>query len=135
MPGGATRARVAADWLLDRFIARNIVQIAPTRPAGIRRQRFRGGDVVYDAGDPAGPLFIIAEGRFARGEEMLGRGEFFGGEFLRSDPQREVGVRAVEDGACLVLQPQELEQLALCLDSLAPFLKGGPAALRRAGAE
>jgi NADH dehydrogenase len=127
LPSWATRIRVAVDWGLDWLLPRNIVQIAPPRPSGLHRQRFRRGDVVFRRGDVCGPFYLVESGSFRRkGGEMegvIGPHGHFGEGVLQGERLRRSSVVAEEDGFCLVINPEDLRLLAASQEALRPYFE------------
>lgn len=129
LPGFATKVRVAVDWMLDALFPRNLVQIQQPSPQAVRKQRFRAGDVVYERGEVAGPLYLVVEGRLRRtspGEEeaVLETGSLFGDGALHGERLRRATVTALENSYCLALERADLELLAGHLERLGLCLAG-----------
>ncbi len=119
LPGRAFKVRVGLDWLLDSVLPRNLVQIAPPRPAAVRRARFRAGDEVYRRGDWTGPVYMVESGAFEReesggGRAVIGPGGHFGQTCMRGERLRRASVRALEDSRCLMVDRDEFDLLAAC---------------------
>jgi ATP-binding cassette subfamily B protein len=78
------------------------------------------GDVVFTEGEPAGPMFIVEDGRFRahagvdgrrRNVAFFRRGEFFGERSVFRDEKREFTVEAVVPGRLLRLTREAYEAL------------------------
>ena len=78
------------------------------------------GEVVFDEGEPAGPMYIVEDGRFRahagvngrrRNVAFFRRGEFFGERSVFRDERREFTVEAVVPGRLLRLTREGYETL------------------------
>ncbi|MBY0429744.1 MAG: FAD-dependent oxidoreductase [Rhodospirillales bacterium] len=132
VPGWSTKARVAMDWMLDAVLPRNVVQIQQPGPSSVRRQRFRQGDIVFQAGDVTGPFHLVLSGVFERIDSngqttLIPAGGHFGEGALAGEKVRRASVRAREESYCLVIERDDFERLASCWKGLAPFVvNAGP---------
>jgi NADH dehydrogenase len=143
LPGGATRLRVAADWLLDLLVARSIAEVRAARSAS-RQVRFRAGDLVIEPGIDPGGVYVVTSGTFEVCEAP--RGAAAVGSDGHALPPRKVGpgghfgmslegaatstnglVRASEDSTAYFVGKDDLQRLAMVSALLGRRMDGAPA--------
>lgn len=138
LPTRTTRFRVAVDWMLDSLLPRNIVESAQHHRRALIRQRFRKGDVVFRRNEAMGPFYMVMSGTFRRTDgnmdTLVRTGGHFGEGILQGERLRRSTVVTEEDGECLVMEPEDLEQLAAVISGLAPYLTGPNYPAERRGA-
>ncbi len=81
---------------------------------------FQRGQIVLREGDPAGPMYIIQQGRVrifsgkdgeARNRAFLREGDFFGELSILSDAPRAASAQALSDAQLLALAPEAVREL------------------------
>jgi CRP-like cAMP-binding protein len=72
-----------------------------------RTTTFDQGETIVNAGEPADRVYLIARGQAARGEAILGAGDYFGHEALRPFETYTTSVRAITPLTCLSLERSE----------------------------
>ncbi len=97
VPGFATKARVAMQWLLDWLAGRSTVQTGTRDARATRYVRYRAGDRVFEEGNRADGFYSVLEGAFelkirgADGRETvrrIGPGGHFGERVLLGEGLR-----------------------------------------------
>ncbi len=61
-PGWDRKARIAADWLMDVFLPRDIAQLRIFRDASVRREHFEPGETVFRQGDLGDRVYFVIDG-------------------------------------------------------------------------
>lgn len=123
LPGFGTRVRVAADWLLDLLISRNIAEIRAGQSAS-RQVCFRAGDLVVEPGIDPGGLYVVTGGTFearaasgAAGLSAEAReispGGWFGVPFDGEAPVLDQWVEAREDSTAYFIGKDDLQRFAM----------------------
>jgi NADH dehydrogenase len=138
LPGGATRLRVAADWLLDLLVSRSIAEIRASQFA--RRQvRFLAGDLVIEPGVDPGGVYVVISGTFevedaaAIGDHRapplraVGPGGHFGTPANGAATPANAWVRASEDATAYFVGKDDLQRLAMVSALIGGRRDGAPA--------
>jgi NADH:ubiquinone reductase (H+-translocating) len=130
VPGFATKARVAAQWLLDSMVGRSTVQTGLRQGPGTRYVRYRAGDRVFEEGNRADGFYTVLEGLFelrfhdeTGGEtrRRIGPGGHFGERVLLGEGLRTGTVQAVEDSLVLVVGAEDFQRLVRALPPLRDY--------------
>lgn len=61
-PGWERKARIAADWMMDIFLPRDIAQVRIFRDASVRREHFEAGETVFRQGDVGDRVYFVIDG-------------------------------------------------------------------------
>jgi NADH dehydrogenase len=140
LPGLDRKIRVATDWTLDLILPPDIVQLETHRAAGVRREYFEPGQVIFREGDRGEQLYVITDGEVEVVREhgadetplrRLGRGECFGEIALVSDRPRTATVRAVSASNVLAVDREAFQALFATLPPLKSFFESLIAARSR----
>jgi NADH dehydrogenase len=136
LPGWGRRAKVAASWTFDLFLEPELVELRLTGSAGVTKEHYEPGEVVFEQGDVGDRLFIMLSGkaevvqRDEAGSERhlaeLGAGEAFGEMALLSGNRRNATVRCTAPMDALCLPKRDFSLLAAQL----PELRGSFEALK-----
>jgi NADH dehydrogenase len=119
--------KVAASWTFDLFLPPELVQLRLATTAGLTKEHFEPGEVVFHQGDIGDRLFILLSGhaevvRHENGTEKvlakLGAGESFGEMALLGGMRRNATVRCVAPMDVLCLPKREFGLLAAQLPAL-----------------
>jgi ABC-type bacteriocin/lantibiotic exporter with double-glycine peptidase domain/CRP-like cAMP-binding protein len=110
-----------------RDFLREYTALADLSPEGMRvlleglvRKSFNAGEAVMRQGEPAGPMYIVRDGRLhayidrdgvREQRTYLRRGDFFGEVSLLRGTNRTASVEAVSDGELWELEPELFAQL------------------------
>lgn len=130
VPGFATKARIASQWLLDFVLGRSTVQTGTKPPSGTRFVRYRAGDRVFEYGNRADGFYVVQSGLFVlewrslSGTERrleIGPGGHFGERALLVEGLRTGTVRALEDSEVLVVAPEDFRRLAKALPAMRDY--------------
>src|SRR5262249_48763328 len=118
---------------LDWIRAPDCGRSKPAKPAGIRREHFEPGQVVFREGDRGDWLYVIVEGEVEvlktipdRGEaclRTLGPGECFGEIALVSDRPRSATVRSLTNVNLLAVDREAFQALFCHLPPLRGFFE------------
>lgn len=128
LPGLDRKINVGVSWALDLVLPPDMVELELSPPRMLERIHFEPGDTVFEAGDPAGCLYLIIEGRAEvvqrqDGREMslaqLGPGEFFGVSALVDGGIHTETIRCVEGMDVLCLRRQAFAGLLAHLPNMA----------------
>ena len=121
IPGMDRKLRVAMDWLLDLLLPPDIVQLKTARPAGIERQHFEPGQVIFSEGDVGDLVYTIVKGEVEvlreglreppRTLAQLGPGQWFGETALVGRAPRNATVRALKPLDVLTLDREGFNSL------------------------
>lgn len=104
LPGFERKIRVATDWFLDLLLPPDIVQLKTEKQAGVGREHFEPGEVIFRQGDHGDRLYVVVDGEVEVVKEepgqkellaRLGPGECFGEMALVSDHPRTATARSV----------------------------------------
>jgi NADH dehydrogenase len=98
-PGWDRRIRIAADWILDLFLPRDITQVRIFHGQSVAREHFEPGEMVFEQGDFGDKIYFIVDGqaeiiRDGTAIATAGPGEVVGEVALVSDCPRTATVRA-----------------------------------------
>jgi NADH dehydrogenase len=124
LPGWGRRLKVAASWTFDLFLQPELVQLRLGNARGIQREHFEAGELVFEPGDVADRVYVIARGSAevvsARGEPIarLGEGEIFGEIAILDGRDRMSSVRCIDPLDVLVIPRREFHLLAAALPGL-----------------
>ena len=120
LPGLRQKIRIALDWFFVLLFPPDFVQLRVVREAGIARQHFEAGEVVFFQGDLGDNVYVIQSGecdilREANGQQShiatLGPGDYFGEMALLNDVTRNATVRAHTTMDVLVVSKSDFETL------------------------
>jgi len=120
LPGLRQKVRIALDWFLVLLFPPDFVQMRVVREAGIARQHFEAGEVVFFQGDLGDNVYVIQSGecevlRETNGRQshvaMLGPGDYFGEMALLSDVTRNATVRARTTMDVVLVSKNDFEAL------------------------
>jgi NADH:ubiquinone reductase (H+-translocating) len=128
LPGIATRLRVAADWLLDLLVSRNIAEVRATQQES-RHVRFLAGELVIAPGIDPGGVYIVTGGMFEVGANpnaaagdpddralstrKVGPGGHFGMPLNGAGTATNEWVRASQDSLAYFIGKDDLQRLAV----------------------
>jgi NADH dehydrogenase len=127
LPGWGRRLKVATSWTLDLLLPAELVQLTLSTSAGLTREHFEPGQVVFHEGELGDRLYIILSGvaevvRERDGvEHVLARlcaGEYFGEMALIDRTTRNATVRCAEAMDALSVAKHEFNTLASNLPEL-----------------
>jgi NADH dehydrogenase len=116
MPGFNRKVRIGLDWLVALMFAPDLVQIRASREAGIVRQHFDAGEVIFHQGDLGDNVYVIEKGtcEVLRGEQHvadLGAGDYFGEMAVLGNVSRNATVRATTASDVLLIPRGDFQQL------------------------
>lgn len=133
LPGLDRKIRVATDWTLDLILPPDIVQLKTERPAGLRREHYEAGQVVFREGDRGDWLYVVVAGEvdvvkaLPDGGETrirrLGPGECFGEMAVVEDRPRSATVRALTGADLLAVDRDAFQALFSNLPPLRAFFE------------
>lgn len=133
LPGLDRKLRVAVDWTLDLILPPDIVQLKTERSAGIRREHFEAGEVIFQEGERGDRLYIVTDGevevvrRVAGPGAMtlarLGPGECFGEIALVSESPRSATVRCTVPTNVITVDREAFHALFSSLPPLRGFFE------------
>jgi NADH dehydrogenase len=141
LPGWGRRAKVAASWTFDLFLAPEFVQLRLGGTAGAAHERFEPGETVFRQGDIGDRIYIVLAGKVevvrksAAGDRVLaevGPGEYFGEMALLGSAPRNATVRCKEATTVLGIPKREFGLLAANVPGLRQSFE--EVARRRSGA-
>ncbi|WP_240488972.1 FAD-dependent oxidoreductase [Labilithrix luteola] len=127
IPRWARRLKVAVSWMLDLFLAPDLVQLRLDTGVGVTREHFEPDEEVFHQGDVGDRLYIIVRGSVEVWQEtagaasrvaVLGPGEYFGETALLEERMRNATLRCVEPTDVLSLPKQEFSVLTASLPDL-----------------
>ncbi|MFO0723180.1 MAG: FAD-dependent oxidoreductase [Myxococcota bacterium] len=124
MPGWGRRLKVALSWTLDLFLPPELVQLRLEGSAGVTKEHFEPGQLVFAEGDTGDRLYILLAGaaevvqREAGVVATLGPGDAFGEMALLSGQQRNASVRCTSAMDVLCLPKRDFSLLAAQLPDL-----------------
>ncbi|MFT3974321.1 MAG: FAD-dependent oxidoreductase [Amaricoccus sp.] len=133
VPGFATKARIASQWMLDLVLGRSTVQTGNKPPEGTKYLRYRAGDRVFEEGNRADGFYVVKSGRFeltwrdAEGKANrleIGPDGHFGERALLVEGLRTGTVRAIEDSEVLFVTARDFQRLASTLPPLRDYFGG-----------
>jgi CRP-like cAMP-binding protein len=124
---------VAVDWTLDLVLPPDIVQLKTERSAGIRREHFEAGEVVFREGERGDRLYIVTDGevevrRHVTGAgpvalRRLGAGECFGEIALVSESPRTATVQCTSPTNVIAVDREAFHALFSSLPPLRGFFE------------
>ena len=130
---GLDPAWVAVDWTLDLILPPDIVQLKTERSAGIRREHFEAGEVIFREGERGDRLYIVTEGevevrRHVAGAgsvalRRLGAGECFGEIALVSESPRTATVQCTSPTNVIAVDREAFHALFSTLPPLRGFFE------------
>jgi NADH dehydrogenase len=133
LPGLDRKLRVAVDWTLDLVLPPDIVQLKTERSAGIRREHFEAGEVVFREGERGDRLYIVTDGevevrRHVTGAgpvalRRLGAGECFGEIALVSESPRTATVQCTSPTNVIAVDREAFHALFSSLPPLRGFFE------------
>jgi len=103
MPGLNCKVRIALDWMVAFLFPPDLVQLRAVREAGISRQHFEPGEVVFFQGDLGDSVYLIEKGecevlREKDGKQehiaTLGTGDYFGEMAVLAEVSRNATICA-----------------------------------------
>jgi NADH:ubiquinone reductase (H+-translocating) len=132
LPGFARRLRVALDWTLDLFFARDITQLDVTRGKQLRIWHFEPGELIIREGQIGRELFSIVHGEVevlganGSGEVLarLGPKAVFGERALLEDTPRTASVRAATPVDVIVVGRADFKALVDSFPALDDYFGG-----------
>lgn len=119
--------RILLDWIVTPFVGRDIVEIRPREPFGLRREHYEAGQAIVRQGELGQQLYLIWRGevevvREADGRtEVLARlapGQHFGEVAVFQNARRTATVRAVTAVEVVAVGGQEARVLS---ETVRPF--------------
>ena len=133
LPGLDRKIRVAVDWTLDLLLPPDIVQLRTERSAGIRREHFEPGEVIFQEGDHGDWLYIVVDGEVevlkrvpGQGDatlRRLGPGDCFGEIALLGDHIRTATTRSLTAVNVLAVDRDAFQALFSTLPPLRIFFE------------
>jgi NADH dehydrogenase len=132
LPGFARRLRVALDWTLDLFFARDITQLDVARGKQVRVFHYEPGELIIREGQIGRELFSIVQGEVevlaagAKGEVLarLGPKAVFGERALLEDTPRTASVRAATPVDVIVVGRSDFKALVDSFPALDDYFGG-----------
>ena len=127
VPGWGRRLKIAVAWTLDLFLPPELVQLRLGEQAGIGKEHFEPGDIVFRQGDLGDRLYIVLEGEAEAVQETAGEsrvlgkivaGQFFGEKALLQASGRSATIRCVKAMDALSLPKREFGLLTTHLRGL-----------------
>ena len=115
-PGIDRQIRIAADWLLDMLLPRDITQLRIFPPEQIIQEHFHAGETVFKDGDLGNKLYVVLNGevdvqRAGTTLATLGAEELFGEAALIADHPRNADVMAKSNLDALSISRSAFQQL------------------------
>lgn len=120
MPGLNRKVRIALDWLVAFLFPPDLVQVRVMREAGITRQHFETGEVVFFQGDLGDYVYVIEKGECDILREKDGKhariaslaaGDYFGEMAVLADASRNATIRARTPMDVLLLSKTDFDML------------------------
>jgi NADH:ubiquinone reductase (H+-translocating) len=117
LPGLARKVRVALDWTLDLFFARDITQLQVFHDDPMAVQHFEKGETIVQAGQIGREFFIILAGEVEVIDDdgtflaTLRKREVFGEKALLNDVRRTATVRASTPVDLLVMSRSDFRSM------------------------
>jgi NADH dehydrogenase len=121
------RLRILLDWIVTPFVGRDIVEIRPREPFGLRREHYEAGQPIVRQGELGQQLYLIWQGEVevvreeqGRTETLarLGPGQHFGEVAVFQNVRRTATVRAVTAVEVIAVGAQEARTLS---EAVRPF--------------
>jgi NADH:ubiquinone reductase (H+-translocating) len=119
--------RILLDWLITPFVGRDIVEIRPREPFGLRREHYEAGQAIVRQGELGQQLYLIWQGEVAVVREVdgqvemlarLGPGQHFGEVAVFQNVRRTATVRALTAVEVIAVGAQEARVLS---ETVRPF--------------
>jgi NADH dehydrogenase len=122
-PGLDGQLRLAADWLLDVFLPRDITQLRLFNDEAVHREHFETGERVFASGDFGDKVYFLVKGEAVVEREglcvaTLGCGDVFGEAALISNQPRNATIRATTPVDTVAVSRQAFQQLLMHLPGL-----------------
>jgi len=120
VPSLPQKVRIALDWFFVLLFPPDFVQVRLLREAGITRQHFEAGEVIFFQGDLGDSVYVIQNGecdvlRESDGVQtpvaILGPGSYFGEMALINDVTRNATVRARTTMNVLLVSKKDFDSL------------------------
>jgi NADH:quinone reductase (non-electrogenic) len=120
MPGLNRKVRIALDWMVALLFPPDLVQLRVLREAGISRQHFEPGEVVFFQGDLGDSVYLIEKGecdvsREKDGQQQhvatLATGDYFGEMAVLTDASRNATIRARTAMDVLLISKADFDML------------------------
>jgi NADH dehydrogenase len=122
LPGWARRVRVALDWTLDLFFARDITQMQTARSENLQICHYEPGELIIHEGHIGRELYMIESGEvevLSKSQAgtppaviaTLGAREVFGERALLEDTKRSASVRAKSQVDVLVMSRSDFRAM------------------------
>lgn len=120
VPSLRQRVRIALDWFFVSLFPPDFVQMRLLRGAGIARQHFEAGEVVFSQGDLGDSVYVIQSGEcdvLRESEEgqihlaTLSPGDYFGEMAVINDVTRNATVRARTTMDVLLVSKNDFDSL------------------------
>ena len=119
--------RILLDWIVTPLVGRDIVEIRPREPFGLRREHYEAGQPIVRQGELGQQLYLIWQGEVevVREEQgrteilaRLGPGQHFGEVAVFQNVRRTATVRAVTPVEVVAVGGQEARVLS---ETVRPF--------------
>jgi NADH dehydrogenase len=113
LPGFLRKLRVALDWTIDLFFARDITQLRVATPPRFTVQHFESGEIIVKKGEIGRELFVVVSGevRVEERDVRLGARDVFGELALLKDVPRTATVRASVPTDVLVVSRHDFRSM------------------------
>ena len=127
-PGLDGQLRLAADWILDAFLPRDITQLRLFHDQAVHREHFETGERIFSSGDFGDKVYFVVKGEAVVEREglqlaTLGGGDVFGEAALISNQPRNATVRATTALDTVVVSRDAFQQLLMHLPGLSETMQ------------
>jgi NADH dehydrogenase len=132
-PSLGRKVQIALDWLLDRFLKRDIAQINLTRTHTVGRAHYARGEYIFHQDDPGNHFYMIAEGEVdvirerSSGEQIvlarLEKGDYFGETALLTGSRRNASIRCATPVDVITIERDDFAALTNAWQQAAEILK------------
>src|SRR6266568_7750222 len=130
MPGLNRKVHVAAHWLMNLLLPRDLLQLRTSSASGIAEQYFGPGETVFNEGDLGDSVYMIQQGecevfKLKQGRHQrvaaLKSGEYFGEMALLSHKSRSATVKAVTPTRLLLIPKEDFDLIRSSVPAFGSF--------------
>lgn len=130
MPGLNRKVRIGLDWMIALLFRPDLVQVRDTFAAGIARQHFEPGDVVFFQGELGDCVYVIEKGECEvfrdldgkiEHKAVLGADDYFGEMAVLTDSTRNATVLARTAMDVLLIPKSEFQLLKSSVPAFGEF--------------